>query len=74
MRRVRLKTFTCYYQDGSDQKVQHPSLAEAMAAAEKFCGNNRYNKPFPNEETYLYGPGNGVTSIMIRQDCEYVKD
>jgi len=67
-----LGTFTCYFQNSDTQK-QFPSLKEAMDAAANYCGNNNYNKPFPNSDTYLYGPGDGTTSVTVRADVEYGK-
>lgn len=67
----KLATFTCYYTN-SDTKKQFPSLVEAQQAASDYCGNRSYAKPFTHEETYLYGPGDGSTSVMIRQDVEFV--
>jgi hypothetical protein len=70
---IHKSTFTCYFHN-SDTEKQFPSLAEAQKAAESYCGNNRSTKPFPDEETYLYGPGDGSVSVMIRQDIEFIKN
>ena len=44
---------------------------EAHRIAQEYVGNRSFNKPFPNENTYLYGPGNGETSVMIRAEIEW---
>jgi hypothetical protein len=49
------------------------SLEEAKAFVERRVGNNRFAKPFDSEETYLYGPGNGDTTYMIRPEVEFGK-
>lgn len=67
----RLNTATCYFHN-SDTKKSFPSVPAARAAAEAYVGNTRFAKPFPNEETYLYGPGDGTTTVMVRQDIEIV--
>mgnify|MGYP001612652923 CR=1 FL=1 len=67
---IKKPTFTCYFMN-SDTEKQFPSLAEALVAAEKYCGNRRYAKPIPQDEIYLYGPGDGTTSVMVRQDIEF---
>jgi len=53
-----------------DEK-QFPNKEAALKAAEKYVGNNRYNKMFPNENSYIFGPGDGTTSCMVRQDIEF---
>jgi hypothetical protein len=65
-----LDTFTCYFINSNTEK-QFPSKEEAMEAARNYCGNNSYSKLFPNEETYIFGPGDGTTSVMVRQDVEF---
>jgi hypothetical protein len=67
---IHKNTFTCYFTNSNTQKT-FPSLWEAQQAAEAYCGNASWRKPFPREETYLYGPGDGTTSVMIRQDFEF---
>lgn len=67
---IHKDSFTCYL-IASGREKHFPSLKEAQAFAKKFCGNDVSNKPFSEEETYLYGPGDGTTSIMIRQDVEF---
>jgi hypothetical protein len=65
-----LDTYSCYFCD-SDSKESFYTLEKAMQAAESYCGNNNYTKPFLEEEIYLYGPGNGTTSVMVRRDVEF---
>jgi hypothetical protein len=66
-----LDSFTVY-PTGSDEKIKFDSLHEAQAYVERIVGNRSFAKPFPNEKTYLYGPGNGDTTHMIRQDCTFI--
>lgn len=66
----RIDTFTVYFLDSETQK-QFPNKQAAMSAAEKYVGNNKYNKLFPNEDSYIYGPGDGTTSCMVRQDLDF---
>lgn len=66
----RLDTYTLIY-SGSDKTESYPSLESAMAAAERHVGNRSYAKPFPGENTYLYGFGDGETVIMVRQDVTF---
>lgn len=42
-----------------------------MQAAAEYAGNSRYASPFPN--TYLYGPGDGTTSVIVRRDFAIVR-
>ena len=63
-------TYTCYFTNSGTEKT-FPSLLEAKKAAENYCGNKVYVKPFSDEETYIYGPGDGSTSVMIRQDFDF---
>lgn len=55
-------------QNFNDNTVtQYDTFKEAYDAAAKIAGNRSSTKPFPNEETYLFGPGNGETSAMVRE-------
>ena len=69
---VKLGTWTVQFLN-SDTEKQFPDKESAMSAAAAYVGNTRYAKPFPREDTYLYGPGNGETSCVVRQDfkCEF---
>ncbi len=58
--------YTCFFMLSGTEK-EFDSLEEAQQAAEAYCGNSRYAKPFKREETFLYGPGDGTTSVMIRR-------
>jgi hypothetical protein len=42
-------------------------LDDAMRYCETEVGNASYAKPFPNEDIYAYGPGDGTASHMIRR-------
>jgi hypothetical protein len=66
----RLGTFTCHFVNSNTEK-QFPSLQEALDAATQYVGNRSYTKPFPRESTYLFGPGDGTTSVMVREDVEF---
>lgn len=67
----RLDTATCYFTNSDTQK-KFESFEKACEAAEDYCGNGVYTRPFPEEETRLYGPGDGTTSVMVRQDISFV--
>lgn len=73
MKRIRKETYTLIHTD-TNAKKQFPNKEEAMTAAENSVGNRSFAKPFPNDETYLFGPGDGTTSIMVKQDSEFVFD
>jgi hypothetical protein len=66
----RLETYTCYFLNSNTEK-QYPTREAALAAAERYVGNRRYAKPIPADDTYLFGPGDGTTSVMVRQDVEF---
>lgn len=67
----RLETFTCYF-IGEDNREEHfPNKAAAMARAAGYVGNWSYAKPLKNDEVYLFGPGDGTTSVMVRQDVDF---
>lgn len=63
-------TFTCYFLNSETEKT-FESKEAALSAAKGYCGNNRWIKPFPREETYMFGPGDGTTSVMVRQDITF---
>jgi len=69
---VHKDTFTVYFLN-SDTEKQFAGKPEAMAAAMVYVGNSSYAKPFPNEDTYFYGPGDGTTSVIVRRDFEFVR-
>lgn len=57
---------------GEDDKIERGlTRAQAMALAEKHVGNSSYIKPFPDDECYLFGPGDGTTSVMVREEVEF---
>jgi hypothetical protein len=66
---VYLESATVHFMS-SDTKKTFPSVAEARAAAEAYVGNRAAAKPFPTEETYFYGPGNGDTTVTVMQDID----
>ena len=63
-------TYTVRFMDNNTSRT-FASLQEAQEVAEEYCGNGSYNKPFPAENTFLYGPGDGTTTVMIREDIEF---
>lgn len=58
--------YTVYYTN-SDTTREVDTLEEARKLAEKYVGNSSATKPFPQEDTYLYGPGDGTTSVMVQE-------
>lgn len=54
--------------DGDDktEAPAHESVGPAIARAERIVGNRAGACPFPDRSTYLYGPGDGTTSVMVR--------
>lgn len=65
-----LNTYTVYFMI-SDTEKEFPDKMSALKAAEDYAGCNRYTKPFPNEDTWIFGPGDGSVSIMVRRDVDY---
>jgi hypothetical protein len=61
-----MMAFVCFFYDGSPDR-EFDTLDGAQRAAAEHAGCPRYNKPFPNEDTYLYGPGDGTTTVMVRR-------
>ncbi len=68
---IRKNTFTCHFLE-DDREQQFPSCEAALGAAREFVGNNRFVKPFACDDTYLFGPGDGTTSVIVRQDFDTV--
>ncbi len=66
-------TFTVRFLN-SDTSKTFSTAAEAHIAAQDYVGNNAGLRISPNEQTYLYGPGDGTTSVMIREDIEFIDD
>lgn len=70
---VRLSTYTCQFLD-EDREQQFPSRDAALAAAAQHVGNWSYAKPIPADNVYLFGPGDGTTTVMVRQDFEFADE
>lgn len=68
-----LETYTVQFLKSGTSK-QYPSKVAAHEAAAEYCGNDRYVKPFRDEDTWLYGPGDGSTSCMVQQDFDFVDE
>jgi hypothetical protein len=69
---ARKGTYTVHYQD-TGYKRQFSKLRDALNAAENHVGNSSFAKPFPEEDTYFYGPGDGTTSVIVREDVEFTR-
>ena len=65
-----LDTATCYFMNSETEK-KFPSFEEACRAAEDYCGNSVYTRLHISEKTRLYGPGDGTTSVMVKQDFTF---
>ena len=68
-----LDTFTCHFTNDGTNKT-FPNKEAAMQAAADYCGNNSWRKIWKDEETYIFGPGDGSTSVMVRQDIDFTDD
>lgn len=52
---------------GKDQvDTEFPSLKEACAAAQRLRGVNPRSVSRPANDMFLFGPGDGTTSAMVR--------
>ena len=69
---LRKETYTAYLVNEDNKEHQFPSKDEALKFAREYVGNNSYSKPIPKDDVYLFGPGDGTTSVMVRQDVEFV--
>ncbi len=67
---IRKGTYFVRFMD-SDETRAGLTLAEAQRAAEEFCGNSSYSR-IPGENSFLYGPGDGTVSVMVREEIEFV--
>ncbi len=67
---TRKGTFTVRYMD-EDREEHFATEREAHIAAQDHVGNRSAARCFPNENTYLYGPGDGTTSVMVREDVDF---
>jgi hypothetical protein len=63
-----MRKYFVHYVDESQADVNGLTLAQARAIAADHVGNHSANKPFPGEDTYLYGPGDGTVSVMVRPE------
>lgn len=67
----RLDSYTCYFVNENDRAEQFPNKDEAMKRAAAHVGNWSFTKPTMQDEVYLFGPGDGTTSVLVRQDVEF---
>ena len=67
---VHTGTYFCHFVESKTTK-DFPSLEAAQQAAVEFVGNSSYAKPFPRENTYFYGPGDGTTTVMVREHVRF---
>lgn len=67
---IRKGTYTVNYQETGDKR-QFSSLRAALDVAAAHVGNHSFAKPWPEEDTYFYGPGDGTTSVIVREDIEF---
>lgn len=65
-----LETYTVRTMSNNRER-QFPSLLDAMEHVEGIVGNRSYSRPFAQEETLLYGYGDGSVSHMIQRDFEF---
>ncbi len=68
-KRFYLDTYSIVIPDTGD-KIPFPNKEAAMKAASAMVGNHAHAKPFPNQETFFYGPGDGTTTLFVNQDSE----
>ena len=61
--------FFVFFMD-SGQTLYFDSEAEAHKVAQAYVGNSAASQPFPNENTYMYGPGDGTASVMVREELK----
>ena len=70
MAKLKYDGYVVYHMDREeedDKETVFSTLDAAMEYCRRQVGNNSYSQPFPQEDTYLYGPGDGSTSKMIRR-------
>jgi hypothetical protein len=61
------------YDREMDATKTFDNLATAKEFVERRVGNRSFAKPFDNEDTYFYGPGNGDTTYTIRPEVNFDK-
>lgn len=66
---IKTGKYTCYFLN-SDTEKTFDTLAEAKRAAEKYVGNNKAANIFGDDD-FLYGPGDGTTSVMVRPEITF---
>lgn len=59
---------------GTDETRTFQSLDRAMNQAYRLVGNKRFTRPFPTEDRFLLGPGDGTTSHQVYPETEWVRD
>jgi hypothetical protein len=66
---IKKGTYEVYYTE-LEKREGGLTLSEAKQKAESFCGNNSCTA-LPMDGTLLYGPGDGTTSAMVREEIEF---
>jgi len=56
----------------SEKITKHDTQAEAQRVAEQFVGNRSAANPAPG--LFLYGPGDGTTTCIVRRTSHYDVD
>lgn len=56
------------FMDENLSDVAGLTLQQAQAIAADHVGNNSPAKPFPSENIFFYGPGDGTTTVVVRKE------
>ena len=70
MKIIHKGTYFLIFENLNGKKIEHLSFEEARRLAEDHVGNDVFTK-IPGENTYLYGPGDGTTSVFMREEIEF---
>lgn len=66
---VKKGTYEVYFLDSETSKGGL-TLEEAKQKAENYCGNSSFTE-IHGDGTLLYGPGDGTSSVMVREEIEF---